>query len=541
MSDLITIDIKHERKTYLKGRFKGKYWGLIKGDMSDGNRENYYNIEIYEGEITSKQDNEHLRKWQEGDEFEEYKNEEPFLSKIPSPIICNIHQKDGTIRYYKIDLQDAKLTDFHLYNQLYEGEKLFGTIEGNICGYFIHFDVEQIQIASDELDEINKNKQNLEMPEIGTREKIDNYERTVIIDNESGNKKWTKWEENRGDKTDFNLFEFVSFLIGAISIIFWIFVILMIISVAWKILLPIAAIWVFLLILSSSPTILSKLSSWILKLLSLGFLVYLFIGMASLFKNPFPTEKRIFAENSPQEVQQIRINPVNSDTILSNIRSWNDYNGTKYDAKIEVYKSDYKKSKFYRLQLPNEITNLNDYNNVVYYLNKFDNDKLNLVYNVFDSIKTKNNLSETKFAEMIVSCIQDIPYTLILDKTCNSQLYDDSFIKKYISEGGNCEGNIKYGIYSPVEFSGNLSGDCDTRTLLLYTILSHFNYDVAMLGSDAYRHSILAINLPYPGVSKIIHGKRYVLWETTAPNMRPGEIPLEISNTENWQVNLLSN
>jgi len=184
--------------------------------------------------------------------------------------------------------------------------------------------------------------------------------------------------------------------------------------------------------------------------------------------------------------------------------------------------------------------NSNDYNTVVYYLNEFDQDKLNLVYNAFDSIKIKKNLNERKFAEMIVSCIQDIPYTLILDKTCNSQLYDDAFIKKYIREGGNCEGNIKFGIYSPVEFSGNLLGDCDTRTLLLYTILSNLKYDVAMLGSDAYRHSILAINLPYPGVSKIIQGKRYVLWETTAPNMKPGEIPLEISNTENWQVNLLS-
>ncbi|MFN7540289.1 MAG: hypothetical protein ACK5RQ_09600 [Bacteroidota bacterium] len=540
MSDLITIEIPRERRTYIKGRFKGKYWGLIKEDLSDGNRENYYNIEVYEGEITTRQDNEHLRKWQEGDEFDEYKNEEPFLTKIPSPTVCNVHQTDGTVRYYKIDLHDVKLTDLHLYNQLYEGEKLFGTIEGNICGYFIHFDVEQVEIASEEIIEINKNKQRLDIPEIGTREKIDDYERTVIRNNESGNNEWTKWEKNIGKNTDFNVFEFLNFLIGAISILFWIFVILMIISAAWKILLPIAVIWLFFLILSSSPTILSKLSSWILKLLSLGFLVYLFIGLITLFKNPFPSEKRIFAENSPEEIQQIRIDQFNSDTILSNLRSWNDYDGYMYEAKIEVYKADYEKAKLNRLQLPNEMKNSIDYNTVVYYLNEFDQDKLNLVYNAFDSIKIKNNLNERKFAEMIVSCIQDIPYTLILDKTCNSQLYDDAFIKKYIREGGNCEGNIKFGIYSPVEFSGNLLGDCDTRTLLLYTILSHFNYDVAMLGSDAYRHSILAINLPYPGVSKIIHGKRYVLWETTAPNMKPGEIPLEISNTENWQVNLLS-
>jgi hypothetical protein len=61
-----------------------------------------------------------------------------------------------------------------------------------------------------------------------------------------------------------------------------------------------------------------------------------------------------------------------------------------------------------------------------------------------------------------------------------------------------------------------------------------------MLGSDAYRHSIIAINLPYRGVSKIIQGKKYVLWETTAPQMKPGDIPNDISNPDFWQVNLLS-
>jgi Ca2+/Na+ antiporter len=546
MSELVTIDISHERRTYLKGRFKGKYWALIDDQWSDGKRENYYNIEIYEGEITTKRDGEHFRKWQEGDEFEEYKSHEPFLTKIPSPVICNVLQSDGTVRYYKIELLDVKLSEFHLYNQLHEGEKLFGTIEGDICGYFKHFDVEQIEVLKEDFEDAIEPEQIIDIPDVGTTEIKDDYKRTVVRNVVSGKREWSKWERiprtttGRRSSSGFGISDVFGSIIGAIGILYWLFFAFMLISVAWKLLLPIASIWLFFFFLSSLPTILSRLSRWALQLLSLGFLVYAFFGIISLLKNPFPTVKRKIAENTPEEVQRKRTDYYFSDTIISHFRVWNDYQGKKYEAWIEVLKSDYEKAKFNRINLPYGFSNSYDYNKVVHSLKSFDQEKLTLLYSTFDSIKSKNNLNETQFAEMIVSCIQDIPYTLILDNACNALLYDDAFIQGYIKNGGNCEGHIRYGLYSPIEFSGNLLGDCDTRTLLLYTILSHFDYDVAMLGSDVYHHSVLAINLPYSGVSKIINGKRYVLWETTAPDLKPGEIPLEISNTDNWLVNLLS-
>lgn len=546
MSELVTIEISHERRTYVKGRFKGKYWALMDDEWSDGKRENYYNIEIYEGEITTKRDSEHFRKWHEGDEFDDYKCHEPFLTKIPSPVVCNIQQPDGTVRHYKIDLLDAKLSDFHLYNQLHEGEKLFGTIEGNICGYFKHFDVEQVEVPVEEIVELNEDEPITEIPAIGTSEIKDDYKRTVVRNVYTGGREWSKWERisrpaGIGKSSEgFGLLDVLGFIIGVIGILYWLFVAFILISVAWKVLLPIAGIWFFFFLLSSLPTIFSKLSRWALQLFSFGFLVYAFFAIASLLQNPFPAVKRKIAENTPEEIERKKTDPQYSDTILAHYRIWNDYEGRKYGAWIEVLKSDYEKAKQHRLNLPISLSNSYDYNGVVYSLKHFDQSRLNLLYATFDSIRTRNNLNEKQFAEMIVSCIQDIPYTLILDNDCNAQLYDDAFIQGYIKNGGNCEGYIRYGLYSPVEFSGNLLGDCDTRTLLLYTILSHFNYDVAMLGSDIYRHSLLAINLPYSGISKIIQGKNYVLWETTAPDLRPGEIPLEISNTDNWQVNLLS-
>jgi hypothetical protein len=45
MSELVKKENLHERRTYLKGRFKGKYWALIDDELSDRKRENYYKIE----------------------------------------------------------------------------------------------------------------------------------------------------------------------------------------------------------------------------------------------------------------------------------------------------------------------------------------------------------------------------------------------------------------------------------------------------------------------------------------------------------------
>jgi hypothetical protein len=86
----------------------------------------------------------------------------------------------------------------------------------------------------------------------------------------------------------------------------------------------------------------------------------------------------------------------------------------------------------------------------------------------------------------------------------------------------------------------NLKGDCDTRTLFLYTILSHYGYDVALLSSEYYNHSLIGINLPYDGISYLYKSQRYVLWETTAANIRPGSLPNEISNINYWRISLKS-
>ena len=85
-----------------------------------------------------------------------------------------------------------------------------------------------------------------------------------------------------------------------------------------------------------------------------------------------------------------------------------------------------------------------------------------------------------------------------------------------------------------------LQGDCDTRTLLLYTILAHYGYDVVLMSSEFYNHSLIGINLPYEGVSYTYNNQRYILWETTNTNIKPGILPNEISNINYWRISLKS-
>jgi hypothetical protein len=146
-----------------------------------------------------------------------------------------------------------------------------------------------------------------------------------------------------------------------------------------------------------------------------------------------------------------------------------------------------------------------------------------------------------KFAELLVSFVQDIPYAVIVPDDCNPNLYDDKFIREYLSsENASCNGFQKFGINSPVEFMSNLYGDCDTRTLLLYTMLAHYGYDVALFSSEYYSHSIIGVNLPISGIAYTYENQRYVLWETTAPNIKAGVLPKEISNLKYWRISLKS-
>ena len=107
--------------------------------------------------------------------------------------------------------------------------------------------------------------------------------------------------------------------------------------------------------------------------------------------------------------------------------------------------------------------------------------------------------------------------------------------RKIVDSGFKCYSNIKYGLFTPLESTGKFVGDCDTRTVMLYALLKKFNYDVVILNSQSYEHSIIGIHLPaYGNNYKIINNKKYYVWETTGPGWEMGVIPPDNSNISKW-------
>lgn len=141
------------------------------------------------------------------------------------------------------------------------------------------------------------------------------------------------------------------------------------------------------------------------------------------------------------------------------------------------------------------------------------------------AIRDVQQLDRDEFARMIVAFVQDIPYNFIVPAECG-----------VAQTSSPCVPDVRFGIFSPVEFLYQLQGDCDTRTVLLYTLLRNFGYHPLIVNSTEYLHSMLALDIASSGDDFIYKGKRYAYWETTNTGWLPGMLPPEMNNENYWQV-----
>jgi hypothetical protein len=272
------------------------------------------------------------------------------------------------------------------------------------------------------------------------------------------------------------------------------------------------------------------------------FILVFFFGMkliGVIFLNIVSTENASFSE---EEIVKDDYLIKDNDTIpiYTSMRSWEDNLGNSFYGPLSVRQSDY-------LKLQHSTKNYETYSSQNFwgelysYIEKKDAPSLDLVMATFTRINAKKKLNQMDFAEMVVTCIQDIPYSFVLQGAClPAQNYEDS-TKDLLEDCPECcIGNIPYGIQNPVSFIKNLKGDCDTRTVLIYSILKHFEFDVAILNSNFYRHSILGINIPGSGKTKLHKGKKYLLWETTAKYYSAGVLPSNFNDIRHWNVVLTS-
>ena len=265
------------------------------------------------------------------------------------------------------------------------------------------------------------------------------------------------------------------------------------------------------------------------------FLRFLGIAIMLILMSVFFSVIDFFSSES--KPKKVKTNTVKKETkperIISNYINWYDYKNYYYNTNLKISYNDYLKS--IKNKNNSYASTIGGLYRDIYSSDKYD---LELVYKDLDFIRKDRSLSREKFAEIIVTMVQHMPYNIVTQESCfKAQMSNDS-VRDMIFSGIECEGDIYGGVYSPLELVKKMKGDCDSRTLFIFTVLKKFNYDVVILNSDLYAHSIIGLNIPSSGRYKYYKGKRYYTWETTAKGYDLGILPADFSNIKYWYVAL---
>ena len=517
------------RKTYLKGNIIGKYHGDTNPILEVSFHESkFYDFNIYEVVVNSVTIQFYPYNFTPDSRFPR----ERLPEKLPVVL-----EKDN--RQFSLNLLEPQLQNVKFDRKLHqtEGDEVFGTIKAEITGYILDFVDEHYtervyikKVISDPPPTEPEFRCNPTGIPTGNVETKPNYKRTEYWCSNYKATYWSNWiytgPSGPGVGPDGpGCFSIIAGIIGIVLLV------LFLSAIGPKGILSLLIFGVIVLVLGFFSEIIKWLFRIVLALMLIGLIVAIF---SSILGKRTPPPPPILKDST--EIKRDSI--ISTDSVIIQHRLWKDYDDRVYEGDYWIKVLDLKNSSNYK----NGITaGYNQYDQLLNTLYNYDVNKLNGVYHLLDSIKMKNKKNDVQFAEIVVCFVQDIPYTLVLEKACNASLYKDPFTRSYLENNqGDCDPYEKFGINTPVEFMAGLKGDCDTRTLLLFTILSHYNFDVAILSSDYYSHSILGVNLPISGDALFANGKKYVVWETTSAGVRPGILPREVSDLNYWRISLQS-
>lgn len=303
--------------------------------------------------------------------------------------------------------------------------------------------------------------------------------------------------------------------------------------------------WIyFVVLLFRVSGVLLKFFFGIVTLVMLLFGTFLF--MAEFSRLEEENRQSELTETEPEIIEEEEIiepDPIplpDADSLISHLQVWQRYQeNIHYRARLQVFLSDFRESTRYRLRSLQPLQSWNSsyqyWGHVYRQLEAHDRPALNRIVSMFRQMRTHYQLNDQEFANLVVSCVQHIPYSLVIQGDCQTYVQNNPDY-----EGTPCSEKVQYGIHSPVEFMAQLAGDCDTRTVFLYTILKELGYPVAILNSDNYGHSILGMALPGQGDYVQFRGKKYYTWETTGKNWRMGQLPPVFGNVRYWEIALVS-
>ncbi|WP_370390236.1 hypothetical protein [uncultured Winogradskyella sp.] len=526
----IKVIKKKERKTFIKGSFTGKYYGFVDENKKHLERSRFYDINVYEGEISD------VNLISEST-YNKIDTEVHFLQKHFNNVVSTLNEKVGDFDGFRFNIHEPKVESIKIKDVTKDDGQTFGTFTCTVYGYLIDLVPTEEEIYVDVCDVCNKAITECDcprLPEKITEEDKDHEEPPIA---EPAKNEWPVFSFD-------GCFQAIGYVLGIGFLILLLFVLG---PKFIPVFLVLAALYFLFTYIHWISSFVLRLLDFLIQVASIIVFIFFVFTLISIFRT-ISSDSKSFNNTKPNVVKNEKEEKATkseiSDSIylISHKRIWQDYNRNEYQGNLSVLESDYINSRNRRNSINLSLNNNYQWTRLYSSLINSDKKKLDLVIKTFDSIGKANQLGKMKMAEMIVSCIQDIPYALVLADECSASTNNERFIQNHLEECPNCcIGNIKYGLQSPAEFVANLKGDCDTRTVMLFLILSKFGYDVAVLGSIPYRHSILAINLPYSGLYKRINGEKYYVWETTSTGFEPGILNPSVSNMELWDVHLINN
>ncbi|MCF3110253.1 J domain-containing protein [Niabella sp. CC-SYL272] len=537
-----TYTVTRERKIYVRGRIEAKFQGmpdLVKQEA--GQWETHFTIAPTEILVTLSDPDIYAKEAPE--EYQRmYSGTDLFTTPIEQPVRCKIVTA-GQEAYYQLDLYDIRIKDPLLDGITKHEQYSFGTLRGELFAYVLHRYEELVtETYTTCMGATGRVETKTENGQLFTRE--EQYAANCST-------YWTEWRRIPPEKRHHTYSEkikpaYVSqhpqdsgwwwLLILLLAGMIWPPLLWILLAVAGVLLLPLLLVW-----LTEKA---GKGSHWVLAFL-LGIIFLLTIGamLQKPARHPSPgSHTRMDSIRSKKEI--IKYPDMQADTLITHLLRWQDRNDSLYTIRLSVPSSELHRSAMAHRQMDEPQYASQGIGSVYAHMLATDNDAIQPAATAFRDLAKAKKLNRQQTASMIVSCIQSIPYSLIVDQSCSAR-YNDAYINQYLASCKTdcCKGHSKFGVQSPLEFLGDLKGDCDTRALFLYSILGQLGYPVALMTSNYYKHALIAVALdrPLPDNARAVYtgGKRYYLWETTSKKFGPGELPASLSNLHHWNITLI--
>lgn len=502
-----------ERKTFIKGKFKGKYWSDYK--TTSISQENLVSgkINLKEGTIYGTSSTMEAEYENCHDPIDEFGS---FFQSVKIEKIDSSQEYD----FYEIHLHNPKISNVKLSLIQNNGDETFGSIEFDVLGYILIKEVEEVWVEEPKITASNQARRRWGAPK-------------RPVNRSKVKKGWSFYDSKY---FDFGLY----ITIGILAVV----VLAFLKKMGNAGIGILALIIIRYLIVTKTPRINNVINSFFKSIATFlvpyisGILLFVIgLGIFQLFTNQTQTSKKKISLSEDREKTSFQYDSLTKDTMIIHHRIWRDYNYNQREMDIKLLKSDFKFVKNSRKNIRVPYSENSFWGNLYSSLEHITIGKLDSLVSQISSFRKKENLEQKELLELVGTLIQDIPYSYILEEECKIRAAKDKKVRNLLKECPSCcVGNVLYGVYSPVEFMATLKGDCDTRTLLAHYLLKNLGYDVAILNSDLYRHSMLGVNLPYTGKFKSHLGNRYYFWELTSKGHQPGDLSTKMRQINKWKL-----